>query len=57
MRTKLFNEADEIAQKLTEIKYDFKLKKFETDHSFTNKQIELNEIVIKWFNDKLKNIR
>jgi dipeptidyl aminopeptidase/acylaminoacyl peptidase len=50
-------QADEIAQKLTEIKYNFELKKFETDHSFTNKQIELNEIVIKWFNDKLKNIR
>lgn len=50
-------QADEIAKKLTEIKYDFELKKFETDHSFTNKQIELNEVVIKWFNDKLKNIR
>jgi dipeptidyl aminopeptidase/acylaminoacyl peptidase len=50
-------QADEIAEKLTEMKYNFELKKFETDHSFTNKQIELNEIVIKWFNDKLKNIR
>lgn len=50
-------QADEIAEKLTEIKYDFELKKFETDHSFTNKQTELNEVVIKWFNDKLKNIR
>lgn len=50
-------QADEIAEKLTEIKYNFELKKFETDHSFKGKENELNEVVIKWFNDKLKNIR
>lgn len=50
-------QADEIAEKLTEIKYNFELKKIETDHSFTGKENELNEIVIKWFNEKLKNIR
>lgn len=51
------NQADEIANKLKEIKYDFELKKFETDHSFSNKRNELNEVVINWFNNKLKNIR
>jgi dipeptidyl aminopeptidase/acylaminoacyl peptidase len=50
-------QADEVAIKLTEIKYDFELRKFDTDHSFTDKRNELNEIVIKWFNEKLKNIR
>lgn len=50
-------QADEIADKLNEINYDFELKKFETDHSFTNKRNELNEVVINWFNNKLKNIR
>jgi dipeptidyl aminopeptidase/acylaminoacyl peptidase len=50
-------QADEIAIKLKEIKYNFELKKFETDHSFTDKRNELNEVVIKWFNEKLKNIR
>ncbi|EKT4509493.1 prolyl oligopeptidase family serine peptidase [Flavobacterium psychrophilum] len=48
-------QADEIAEKLTKIKYNFELRKFETDHSFTGKENELNEVVIKWFNDKLKN--
>jgi dipeptidyl aminopeptidase/acylaminoacyl peptidase len=50
-------QAEEVAIKLTEIKYDFELRKFDTDHSFTDKRNELNEIVIKWFNEKLKNIR
>jgi dipeptidyl aminopeptidase/acylaminoacyl peptidase len=50
-------QADEIAIKLKEINYNFELKKFETDHSFTDKRNELNEIVIKWFNEKLKKIR
>lgn len=50
-------QADEIATKLKEINYNFELKKFETDHSFTDKRNELNEVVIKWFDDKLKNIR
>ena len=49
-------QADDIAEKLTEINYNFELKKIATDHSFTGKENELNEIVIKWFNEKLKNI-
>jgi len=50
-------QADEIAIKLNEINYNFELKKFETDHSFTDKRNELNKIVIEWFDEKLKNIR
>ena len=43
--------------KLKEINYNFELKKFDTDHFFTDKRNELNEVVIRWFNKKLKNIR
>jgi len=50
-------QADEIAIKLNEINYNFELKKFDTDHSFTDKRNELNKIVIEWFDEKLKNIR
>jgi dipeptidyl aminopeptidase/acylaminoacyl peptidase len=50
-------QADKIAIKLKEIKYDFELRKFETDHYFTEYVKELNEILIKWFNIRLKNIR
>lgn len=50
-------QADDIASKLKEIKYNFELQKFETDHSFTDKQNELNDVVIKWFESRLKNIR
>lgn len=50
-------QADEIAIKLKEINYNFELKKFDTDHFFTDKRNELNEVVIRWFNEKLKNIR
>lgn len=47
------NQADKIAHKLTEINYDFILKKFKTNHSFSNKREELNKLLINWFNDKL----
>lgn len=50
-------QADKIAIKLKEIKYDFELMKFDTDHYFTEYKTELNEVVIKWFNRRLKNIR
>ena len=50
-------QADEIAIKLKEINYNFEFKKFDTDHFFTDKRNELNEVVIRWFNEKLKNIR
>lgn len=47
------NQADKIARKLTEINYNFTLKKFKTNHSFSNKKDELNKLVINWFNNKL----
>ena len=50
-------QADKIARKLTEIKYDFELRKFETDHYFKEFKTELNEILIEWFNERLKNYR
>ncbi|WP_428740524.1 alpha/beta hydrolase family protein [Tenacibaculum sp.] len=47
------NHADRIAQKLTSINYDFTLKKFKTDHAFSNKKDELNALLITWFKEKL----
>jgi dipeptidyl aminopeptidase/acylaminoacyl peptidase len=47
-------QADKIASKLKEIDYNFELRKFETDHFFTDKKAELDKIVIDWFNKKLK---
>ncbi|MEJ6711592.1 MAG: prolyl oligopeptidase family serine peptidase [Flavobacteriales bacterium] len=47
-------QAEKIAKKLSEINYDFELKKFETDHYFTEYKDELNELVIDWFNKQLK---
>ncbi len=47
-------QADTLAQLLTEIDYDFTLKKFETDHFFTGYKAELNQEVITWFNTHLK---
>ncbi len=46
-------QADKIASKLSEINYDFELRKFETDHYFTGKRNELNELVINWFSQNL----
>lgn len=47
-------QADKVAIKLTEIEYDFELKKFETDHYFTEYKNELNQLVIDWFDKRLK---
>ncbi|RXQ95632.1 peptidase [Ancylomarina salipaludis] len=47
------NQADKIAEKLVEMNYDFELRKFETNHSFSNKKNELNKLLIKWFKEKL----
>jgi dipeptidyl aminopeptidase/acylaminoacyl peptidase len=47
-------QADKIANKLKEIKYDYELKKLETDHFFSEYRTELNEIVIEWFDKRLK---
>lgn len=47
------NHADRIAKKLTEIDYNFTLKKFKTDHAFSDKKDELNRLLINWFREKL----
>lgn len=47
-------QADRIAEKLIKIKYDFELKKFDTDHYFSEYKSELNEIIIEWFDKRLK---
>ncbi|MEO6902178.1 MAG: prolyl oligopeptidase family serine peptidase [Bacteroidia bacterium] len=47
-------QADKIENKLKEIHYKFEVRRFETDHFFSDKKAELNETVIEWFNDKLK---
>ncbi|MGQ3679082.1 alpha/beta hydrolase family protein [Tenacibaculum discolor] len=47
-------QADKIAEKLSEMNYDFELRKFETDHFFSEYKTELNEMVIEWFNKRLK---
>jgi dipeptidyl aminopeptidase/acylaminoacyl peptidase len=46
-------QAKNIAEKLTDINYDFKLKEFETNHKFSGKTEELNKLLINWFKDKL----
>ncbi|GAA3520949.1 prolyl oligopeptidase family serine peptidase [Aquimarina addita] len=46
--------AEKIAIELTAIGYDFELKKYETDHYFTNYKNELNELLIDWFDQRLK---
>ena len=48
-------QAEKIVEKLKIINYNFEFKKFETDHYFSDKKQELNELVINWFNQKLKN--
>jgi dipeptidyl aminopeptidase/acylaminoacyl peptidase len=47
-------QADNIAKKLDELNYDFKLKKFDTGHSFRSKQKELKILMKKWFDERLK---
>jgi dipeptidyl aminopeptidase/acylaminoacyl peptidase len=46
-------QAKKVAKKLTDINYDFELKEFETDHKFSDKKDELNELLIYWFKEKL----
>lgn len=48
------NQADKVADKLKEVEYDYELRKFETDHYFSEYKSELNELVIKWFDKRLK---
>ena len=46
-------QADDIAEKLTAINYDFELRKFETNHGFSGKKEELNTTLSNWFKEKL----
>ncbi len=48
-------QADLAANKLSEIGYNYELRKFETDHRFSDKRKELNDLLIEWFNKELKN--
>ena len=47
-------QADKMAEALTKVNYDFELKKFDTDHRFTDKRPELNTVLIEWFDRELK---
>lgn len=44
-----------LSKKLKKIKYDFKLKRYKTDHFFSNKKDVLYNEVIQWFNTHLTN--
>ncbi len=48
-------QAHRLVEKLKEIAYNYELREFETDHFFSDKKTELNELVINWFNKELKN--
>ena len=48
-------QAENMAEELTKVNYNFELRKFETDHFFSTHKAELNKNVINWFNNKLKN--
>ena len=47
-------QAEDLAKKLKQIHYNFELMTFETDHFFSDKKAELNEVVINWFDKHLK---
>jgi dipeptidyl aminopeptidase/acylaminoacyl peptidase len=47
-------QAHDLADRLKEINYDFELREFDTDHSFSDKKEELDELLVKWFTSKLK---
>jgi dipeptidyl aminopeptidase/acylaminoacyl peptidase len=46
-------QAEQMAERLAKLDYSFELKKYETDHFFTDKKDELNDAVIVWFNKEL----
>lgn len=45
-----------MAERLSEIGYNYKLLEFDTDHFFSDKKTELNKWVIEWFNKELKHV-
>jgi dipeptidyl aminopeptidase/acylaminoacyl peptidase len=50
-----YKQAENMAKELTKVNYNFELRKFDTDHFFSDKKTELHQNVINWFNNKLKN--
>lgn len=47
-------QAEQLATKLTDLNYTYELRKFDTDHFFSDKKHELNKVVIDWFEKELK---
>ncbi len=48
------DQADRLSKKLDSLGYNYELIKRETDHFFTGKREELNEILLDWFDKELK---
>ena len=48
------NQVEKLSVKLKELGHDFQLIRYETDHFFTDKKVELNQTIIGWFNRELK---
>tara|TARA_R110002111_G_scaffold40501_2_gene75772 strand:+ start:493 stop:1389 length:897 start_codon:yes stop_codon:yes gene_type:complete len=46
-------QSDKISNLLKDLSFDYQLKKYETDHFFSDKRDELNKEVINWFNKRL----
>ena len=42
-------------EKLSKLEYNYEYQEFITDHFFSNKKKELDQLVISWFNKRLKN--
>ncbi len=49
------NTTTKFVEKLSELKYDYQYQEFITDHFFSNKRNELDQLVLSWFNKRLKN--
>jgi len=48
------NTTTKLVEKLSELKYDYEYQEFITDHFFSNKRNELDQLVLSWFNKRLK---
>ncbi|OHX67837.1 alpha/beta hydrolase family protein [Flammeovirga pacifica] len=46
-------QARNMASKLKAISYDYKIMEFDTDHNFSNKSEELNQLLIQWFKNRI----
>lgn len=47
-------QADSLVILLKEINYNFEHRKFETDHFFSDKRMELGKLMINWYDENLK---